>query len=268
MTPATWPLASVPRSVRPSTMLARSIIGVFAAMITCVQVSSWLRFIARPSATMSRQDEPDIFWNAIACPIDRRSLPSEPPPMSWSASGVRSTRCGTPSSTDGDDGVRDGPLQVLGLHRVRHRAVAGQQEPGAHRDARGTVSERGHEAAPVAEPAGADHRQVDRGGHLRQQNRRGDAAGVAAALAALRDHGVHAPRRDLLRVPPGADRRHDDQPVVLERLDHPLVRCQRERGNPDPVLDQQRSPFGQVRGVAAHVHAERLAGQLRGTRYR
>ena len=100
MTPATWPLASVPRSVRPSTMLARSIIGVFAAMITCVQVSSWLRFIARPSATMSRQDEPDIFWNAIACPIDRRSLPSEPPPMSWSASGVRSTRCGTPSSTE------------------------------------------------------------------------------------------------------------------------------------------------------------------------
>ena len=41
----------------------------------------------------------------------------------------------------------------------------------------------------------------------------GDRAGVAAAFAALHDHRVGAPRRDLLGVAPGADRRDDrDRP--------------------------------------------------------
>ena len=44
----------------------------------------------------------------------------------------------------------------------------------------------------------------------------GDRAGVAAAFAALHDHRVDAPRRDLLGVAAGADRRHDGDAGVLQ----------------------------------------------------
>ena len=49
--------------------------------------------------------------------------------------------------------------------------------------------------------------------HGRQQQRGRHRAGVAAALAALGDHRVDAPARDLLGVAAGADGRHDHDAV-------------------------------------------------------
>ncbi|HLK02223.1 MAG TPA: hypothetical protein VKU39_20260 [Streptosporangiaceae bacterium] len=63
ITPATWPEASVPRSMRPSIMLARSIIGVFAAISTCDHDSPCDRRMAVPSRTRSSHEAPDTRRN-------------------------------------------------------------------------------------------------------------------------------------------------------------------------------------------------------------
>ena len=70
----------------------------------------------------------------------------------------------------------------------------------------GAPRQRGHQAPPVGEAAGAEHRDVDRVDHLGQQQRGRHGAGVAAALGALGDDGVDAPLGHLLGVAAGADR--------------------------------------------------------------
>ncbi len=102
------------------------------------------------------------------------------------------------------------------------------------------VRERGDEAAAVEEAARADHGDVDRVDDLGEQQRRRDRAGVTAAFAALHDHRVGAPRRDLLRVPPGADRRHDRDARVLQRLDLVLARREGERRDRHALAHEQR----------------------------
>ena len=75
------------------------------------------------------------------------------------------------------------------------------------------------------------------------------ATGVPAALAALRDHRVDAPRGHLLRMPPGAHRGTVTTPGVPQRRDQPAARGQRERGDPHPFRDDHLDPLGGVRGV-------------------
>ena len=86
------------------------------------------------------------------------------------------------------------------------RLSEGEQEPGAHGDAVGAIGEGRHQAAAVEVAAGRhDHHPVADGvDHLGQQQRRGHRPGVAAALAALRDHRVDPPLDHLLGVPAGA----------------------------------------------------------------
>src|SRR5258708_3897030 len=130
----------------------------------------------------------------------------------------------------GDHGVCHAAAEVLLLHVPGYGALPGEQEPGAHRDARGAVGERGDEAAAVAEAACAEDRDAHRPGDLGQQDRGGDAPGVPAALAALRDDRACAERGDLLRVPPGPDRRHDDQAGLGQLADDRLGGGETERG--------------------------------------
>ena len=132
----------------------------------------------------------------------------------------------------GHHGVGDGAAEVVLLHRLGHGALLREQEAGAHRDAGRAVGERGDEAAAVEEAARRDHRDVDRVDDLREQQRGGDRAGVAAALAALHDHRVGAPRRDLLGVAPGADRRHHRDARVLQLLDLVLARARARTTRP------------------------------------
>ena len=68
------------------------------------------------------------------------------------------------------------------------------------------------------------HGHVDRVEHLREQQRGGHGAGVAAALATLDEHGVGAPPHDLLGVTLRADRRDDDDATVLQPGDELRVR--------------------------------------------
>ena len=185
-----------PRSGRPSTIAARSSIGVFAAISTWAQVSS--RAAAhRPALRGSarRQLSPDRPRNAAALRADRARPLHRPACSRRSTSGVRSTRCGTPSTRV----VTTVPVNVAGqvdlLDRVGHRAVAGQQEPGAHRDPGRAVGERGGQPAAVEEPARRDDRDVHRVHDLRDQQAGRHRAGVAAALAAGRDDRVDAPGR-------------------------------------------------------------------------
>ena len=141
------------------------------------------------------------------------------------------TRCGAPSSAVVTTVSNTDAGDVAVLDVVGHAALLREQEAGAHGDAVGAVRERGDEAASVVEAAGAEHRdrRADRVDHLRQQQRRRDRAGVAAALAALRDHGVDAPLEHLLGVPPGADRRHAQRAGVVEPRDRVLRRRAGER---------------------------------------
>ena len=87
-----------PRSGRPSTIAARSSIGVFAAISTCAQDSSPPRRIARAARHSSSDDRPETSRKRAAFRADRSSVATRPPRSSRSTSGVRSTRCGTPST--------------------------------------------------------------------------------------------------------------------------------------------------------------------------
>jgi hypothetical protein len=98
ISPVTWPADIRPRSGRPSTMAARSSIGVLAAISTWAQVSSLPRRMARPWRISSGQLSPPARRNAAAFRADRSSPASRPAPSSRSTIGVRSTQCGTPST--------------------------------------------------------------------------------------------------------------------------------------------------------------------------
>ena len=109
ISPATCPDDISPRSVRPSTMAARSSTGVFAAISTCPQLSPPSRRMTRPCRSISRHPIPDTPRNAAAFRADRTSAPARrgplaspaparPRPSRWSTIVVRSTRCGTPST--------------------------------------------------------------------------------------------------------------------------------------------------------------------------
>jgi hypothetical protein len=96
--PATWPDDISPRSGRPSTIAARNSIGVFAAISTCPHDSELPRRIERPARHRSSADRPATERKRIALRTDRASVPTGPPRSRRSTSGVRSTRCGTPST--------------------------------------------------------------------------------------------------------------------------------------------------------------------------
>ena len=101
ISPATWPADIRPASGRPSTIAARSSTGVFAAISTWPQVSSAPRRMARPSRISSGQVRPDARRKAAALRAERSrpvSRPAAPARSSRSTSGVRSSRCGTPST--------------------------------------------------------------------------------------------------------------------------------------------------------------------------
>jgi hypothetical protein len=123
---------------------------------------------------------------------------------------------------------RESAFQVRVLHRARDRTFLGEQETGAHCDPGGAVGEGGREAAAVEEAAGSDHRNVDGVEYGRQQQGGRDTTGVSTAFAALDDHGVGTPARDLLGMPGSAHRRDDDDSVVLEPHDHLLAGGKRE----------------------------------------
>ena len=89
----------------------------------------------------------------------------------------------------------------------------------------------------------------------------GDRAGVAAALAALHDHRVDTPRRDLLGVAAGADRRHHARRPRPSALDLVLARARARTTRPAPARRRAAATrVVGVLGVGAQVHAERPVG--------
>ena len=94
--------------------------------------------------------------------------------------------------------------------------------------------------------------------HRRQQQRGRHRPGVAAALAALHDHRVGTPARDLLGVLGRADRRDHHHARLFQLGDQVRLRRQRERRHLDALADQQVDPVDGVAGVGADVDAERL----------
>ena len=96
--PATWPDASTPASVLPSTRPALSNIGVLAAITTCDQVSSLPCRMASPSRTIAAQVICDIFLNFAAFRTAAVNPRAREPLSSLSTSPVRNTRCGMPST--------------------------------------------------------------------------------------------------------------------------------------------------------------------------
>ena len=85
---------------------------------------------------------------------------------------------------------------------------------------------------------------------------------MAAALAALHEHGVDAPLEHLLGVALGADRRDDDDARVVQAADQLRLRCLGEARDLDALVDHQADPVVDVAGVGAEVDAERLVGAL------
>jgi hypothetical protein len=162
----------------------------------------------------------------------------------------------------GDDRVGDRLREVGLLHRVGHRAVAREQEPGAHGDTARPIGERGDEAPAVEEPAGGDDRDVEHVDHLGQQQRRRHLARVTAALAPLYEHRVDAPCRHLLRVALGADRRDDQHASVLEPPDEVFPRRLCEGRDLHAFLDDQVDAVDDVGLIGSHVHPEGLVGPL------
>ena len=223
----------------PSTRPALSRVGVFAARVIWARVRPWALRISRPSRASCTQLMPLSFLN---CRVRRSVGPSRRTALVSSTSstnGVRSIRCGIPSTLVVTTVPVRSVREVELLDRVGDGGVLGQQEAGAHADRGGAVRQRRGEAAPVEEAASRDDRDVHGVQHGRQQQRGRDRAGVAAALAALDHHRVRAPAGHLDRVLRGADRRHHDDPVVLELLDQLRLGRQRERRHLDAVLDQE-----------------------------
>ena len=96
--------------------------------------------------------------------------------------------------------------------------------------------------------------------HRRQQQRRGDRTGVAAALATLDDHRVGAPPGHLLGVLGQTDRRNHHHACLFELRDQVGLGRQRERRDLDALTDQQVDALVRVTGVGADVDPERLVG--------
>ena len=96
--PATWPDGIRPASGRPSAIAARSSTGVFAAISTWPQVSPVPRRIARPSRSSAGHPSLDARRNALALRAERTRALTRPARSRRSVSGVRSSRCGTPSA--------------------------------------------------------------------------------------------------------------------------------------------------------------------------
>ena len=100
----------------------------------------------------------------------------------------------------------------------------------------------------------------------------GDRAGVAAALAALHDHRVDAPRRDLLGVTARADRRHDARSPASFSV---LICCSRGASANDATRHALADRAGRRarrrprrRRAGSRRTAGRCAPSLRGSRPR
>ncbi len=108
---------------------------------------------------------------------------------------------------------------------LRHGGLLGHQEACAHGDACRATSQGRGQAAAIVIPPRRHHRHFHRVEHLRQQDGRGHAAGVAAAFAALHRDDVRPQFNGLDRVLDRADRGHAQDARVLEALDHFFVRA-------------------------------------------
>ena len=98
MTPTTWPEARIPASVSPSTRPALSIVGVLAASVIWASERPWALRISRPSRASWSQVIPLSLLN---CRVRRSVGPSRRTALVSSTSstnGVRSIRCGIPST--------------------------------------------------------------------------------------------------------------------------------------------------------------------------
>ena len=98
ITPTTWPDARMPAPVSPSTSPALSSVGVLAASVIWARVRPWALRMARPSRASCSQPIPLSCLNCrvlrIVGPSRRTALVSS----TSSTNGVRSIRCGMPST--------------------------------------------------------------------------------------------------------------------------------------------------------------------------
>ena len=156
--PATWPDASTPASVLPSTRPAFSSIGVLAAITTCDQVSSLPCRIARPSRIIDAQVICDIFLNLRGVAHRRGETPC--PRAAFQLLDQPGAQHPVRHAVDarGDDRAVQRGLQVALLDRFGHGGIRGEQEPGAHGHTGGAVRQRRGQPASVEEPARGDHR--------------------------------------------------------------------------------------------------------------
>ena len=262
ISPATWPDGISPASGWPSAIAARSSTGVFAAISDLAPGQPGAA--AHRAALAQQRGPPKPGRPAKGVGAAGRAEQAAEPPGSFQALGQRRAQQPVrhPIGPGGDHGAGDIAGQVRLLHRIRHRAFAGQQEPGAHGDPGGAVGERGGQAPAVEEPARRDDRDVDRVHDLGDQQAGRHRPHVPAALGPGGDHRVDAPGRHLLRVPARADRGDRDHPGVPQPADELLRRSLRERGHRHLLRDDQPDLLGRIGRVGAQVHAERRPGPL------
>ena len=243
----------------PSTIDARSSIGAFAA------ITIWLhdellaalhrdRLAQQVAASGVPEHALEAHRVARARAAGSRAACRR---TSRSTNGVRSTRCGSPSTcvvtTVSVTRLREVDL----LDRVGHRRIAREQEARAHRDADRAVGERRDEAAPVEEAARGDHRDVDRVDHLRQQH--GGRHARRCARRPRRPARSRRPRPSSRPSRRGASRRSTGcrrAPASLSRFISSLARRQRERRDAHALLHHQL-------GALHRRRARRSAGSRR-----
>jgi len=114
------------------------------------------------------------------------------------------------------------------------------------------------------EATGSEHRDLrtDRVDHLRQEQRGGHRAGVAAALTALGDDQVDAEAQHLLGVPPGPDGGHGQDAGVVQLGDGVLGRRPGEADELHAFLGDEREALVEVGLVRPEVDPERVGGVL------
>ncbi len=98
MTPTTWPDARMPAPVSPSTRPALSSVGVFAASVICARLRPCALRIDRPSFASWSQDIPLSFLNSSVRRTVGPSRRTDDVSSTDSTNGVRSIRCGIPST--------------------------------------------------------------------------------------------------------------------------------------------------------------------------
>ena len=156
----------------------------------------------------------------------------------------------------GHDDIGKLRLAVARRGGFGQRAFRGQQKARAHGDSRCAQRQRRHQPAAIAEAARRHHRGLHGFGAGGHQQRGGDAAGVAAAFAALHDDGVCAELLGLLRVARRAAGGNAQHAAILQAADQRGGRRAVVARRAHAVFQNQLHNALRPRRVHEKIHAE------------